>query len=119
MAERISVPCGACTACCHNELLFLHLECGDDATSYLTRPAFNPITGKSGLALQHKADGSCIYLGPRGCTIHDRSPAICREFDCRRMYLKLKNAGHARHQLVDSAVLQAGKSRLRTLESRS
>lgn len=78
------VPCNGCTACCQNDLLFLHPELGDRAEDYDTMPAVHPITGKPGLALRHKPTGGCIYLQPDGCSIHGRAPAICREFDCRK-----------------------------------
>jgi uncharacterized protein len=121
---RADVPCNGCTACCRNDLLFLHPELGDDAGSYETMPAVNPITGRAGLALKHKPDGGCIYLGEKGCTIHERAPAICREFDCRRFYLNLlRETTRAERRravsqgIYSKAVLAAGKARLRTLEA--
>jgi Fe-S-cluster containining protein len=36
--------------------------------------------------LDRRMNGDCIYLGEDGCTIHDRAPAVCREFDCRRLW---------------------------------
>jgi Fe-S-cluster containining protein len=35
------------------------------------------------LVLQQRADGGCVHLGDRGCTIHEHRPAVCRSFDCR------------------------------------
>lgn len=116
-----SVPCNGCTACCRNELLFLHPEMGDRADDYQTMPAVNPITGKPGLALAHNENGDCIYLGEGGCTIHSRAPAICREFDCRRFFLSLGDRTTRRRLLktglVTKDVYDAGRSRLPTLES--
>lgn len=118
MAERATVPCGACRACCKGDLIFLHPEKGDDPSTYLTRLAFNPVSGCTGTVLQHRPDGTCIYLGPTGCSIHDRAPIICQTFDCRRMYLRMKELGYGkRHPAVQTSVLQAGKQRLRTLKS--
>jgi len=43
------------------------------------------------LILQHKPNGDCIYLDRKvGCSIHGNAPAICKEFDCRRIYKKIK-----------------------------
>jgi uncharacterized protein len=116
------VPCAGCTACCQNDLLFLHPELGDDASTYETMPATNPITGRAGLALKHKKEGGCIYLGNGGCTIHDRAPAICREFDCRRFYLSfMKQYDRSERRriikngMVGKNVIEAGKARLHTL----
>lgn len=83
MTDRRPVPCNGCTTCCQNELLFLHPEDGDNPAEYLTQRVLHPLTGRPGLALKQKPNGDCMYLGISGCTIHDRAPAICREFDCR------------------------------------
>lgn len=95
---------------------------GDRAVDYLTMPAVNPITGKHGLALQQKPNGDCIYLGEKGCTIHGKAPAICKEFDCRRFFLGLGDR-NARRQvlktgLVTKDVYEAGRKRLNTLPER-
>lgn len=115
-----SVPCNGCTACCENDLLILHPECGDDPSQYETMPVMNPVTGKPALALKHKPEGGCIYLERGvGCTIHGRAPAICQEFDCRRFVLKFSK--EERKQLVavggaSRRVMQAGFDRLHTLD---
>lgn len=117
-----SVPCNGCTACCRNEVLFLHPEMGDLAADYLTMPARNPITGKNGVALQQKPNGDCVYLGNAGCTIHGRAPAICKEFDCRRFFLGLGDRNQRRRLLktglITKEVFNAGRSRLNTLPER-
>jgi len=114
-----NVPCNGCTACCRNELLVLHPEMGDRAVDYLTQEVTNPITGKRCLALQQKPNGDCIYLGENGCTIHGRAPAICREFDCRRFFLRLGGRNERRQilktGLVTKDVYEAGRKRLNTL----
>lgn len=114
-----SVPCNGCTACCKNDLIVLHPEIGDDPSTYITMAAVNPLTGQTCLALQQKPEGGCIYLGETGCTIHDRAPAICREFDCRRSFLKLGDRTMRRRLLkagiIDKEVLEAGRKRLDTL----
>lgn len=114
-----TVPCNGCTACCRNELLFLHPEMGDRPESYETKPAVNPLNGRAGLALEQKPNGDCIYLGDVGCTIHGRAPAICKAFDCRRWFLSLGSRSERRRLLragmVTKDVLDAGRSRLETL----
>lgn len=123
MSERANVPCNGCTICCQNDLLFLHPECGDDPSQYETMEALNPVTGKMALALKHNPEGSCIYLGNDGCTIHDRAPAICREFDCRRFYLNLveqtsriERRKMVKVGLISKDLLKEGRKRLPSLE---
>jgi hypothetical protein len=78
-----SVPCGSCTICCQNNLIFLHPECGDVLENYEHEPA--PKQFPERFVLKRLPGGDCVYLdrGVGGCIIHDRAPAICREFDCR------------------------------------
>lgn len=121
MIDRTIVPCNGCVACCKRDLLILHPELGDDPNQYETVSTTHPLTGKSVAALKHKPEGGCIYLGENGCTIWERAPAICREFDCRRFYRSLlRDTTRAQrrgkfHKLVGSEVLRAGRKRLHTL----
>lgn len=78
------VPCGTCNLCCRGEVLVLHPECGDRISDY------QAMRWNGRWILQHKENGDCIYLDrEKGCTIHNRRPAICREFDCRMMALRV------------------------------
>ena len=118
MKTRANVPCNGCRACCINDMIVLHPEMGDDASTYLTEPTTNPITGKPVLQLRHKPNGECIYLGDTGCTIHDRAPAICREYDCRRNFLQFSR-NERRHfvkiGLMSKEKFAEGRRRLHTL----
>ena len=123
MKDRSAVPCNGCIECCRNDLLVLHPECGDDPAQYETQEAINPVTGKPCIALAHKPEGGCVYLGETGCTIHDRAPAICREFDCRKFYLKLRDETTRperrrmiKRGLISNQLLKEGQKRLHTLE---
>lgn len=120
MSARATVPCGSCRLCCINAAIVLHPQCGDIVETYERRATAHPLTGETVFMLKHKPNGDCVYLGPDGCTIHDRAPAICKEFDCRRAFLKFRR--HERKQLVrsgavDQATFDAGKQRLHTLEN--
>jgi Fe-S-cluster containining protein len=35
------------------------------------------------LVLQQRADGACVHLGERRCTVYEHRPSVCRSFDCR------------------------------------
>jgi Fe-S-cluster containining protein len=71
--------CNGCTACCKSGGVALMQ--GDNPGLYELE-----ITPQ-GVKLASKPDGSCTYLGPNGCTIHAKRPAMCRAFDCRKYFL--------------------------------
>ena len=68
------LDCAGCTLCCQGDLV--PLTKSDDPDLYETQE----IGGQAFLA--HR-DGSCVYLNG-GCTIHDRKPFLCRQYDCRK-----------------------------------
>lgn len=109
MIER-KVPCDGCTLCCHFYNVMLDEAAGDDLASYhTTRQPDGTII------LARRADGACVYLGERGCTIHDRRPAECRAYDCRVVYSECSE--QARAQWVEGgtitqAIFDAAEQRL-------
>lgn len=122
MAKRAHVPCDGCVACCINDAIILHPECGDDPSVYETEDIRHPFTGKPAKMLKHKPNGECIYLGKGGCTIHDRAPAICREFDCRRQFLQFSRNDRRRFikaGVMDKEKFEPGRKRLHTLPERA
>lgn len=85
------VPCNGCTACCKHDDVFLRP--GEDPRDYRVERVLDATKGEMGWRLQHKAKrdgGGCIYLGDGGCTIHDRAPAVCKQFDCRFVHAMLE-----------------------------
>jgi uncharacterized protein len=48
----------------------------DDFTARFTRLTRD----RSALSLTEQEDGSCTFLGPGGCAIHDVKPQQCRDF---------------------------------------
>lgn len=91
MSERAAVPCGPCRLCCRLMTPLLP-EKGDDVSSYQTAMCYTP--GKVPyLILDRHPNGDCVYLGPDGCTIHDRAPWTCRTFDCRALFAAHSRAG--------------------------
>lgn len=101
------VPCNGCTLCCRGDAISIHPELGDDASQYQTVPHAIPSLAAKGVRmLAHKADLSCVYLTNYGCSIHGRAPALCREFDCRRL---VKQMGYTKaRKAVKKGVLSAG-----------
>lgn len=114
--NRANVPCAGCRACCQNEMVPLMEE--DDASQYETETIdLGKVLGEV-LVLKRKANGECHYLGPEGCTIHDRAPRICQEFDCRLAVARVprkERRARVASGLFDKAVYDAGRARLHTL----
>lgn len=89
------VPCGSCTRCCHGDAI--RMLPGDDASQYQTVP-HDHFPGH--LMLDHKPNGDCVYLGERGCTIHETKPIMCREMDCRNIAAGLTYTQARKHGIV-------------------
>lgn len=77
---KTKLNCNGCTLCCHNQHVSkFH---GDDET-------LDWVEGENGRKmLNHKPDGSCIYLKENGCGIYERRPYACAKFDCRALVEK-------------------------------
>ena len=126
MNDRAIVPCAGCQACCKGERVILYPEYGDDIASYQTEPAPADAIGVKSYGtaelymLLHKDNMDCIYLGNDGCTIWDRAPAVCKEFDCRKWFAKFTRAERRRfRKVLDNDVMRAGRDRLHTLATRT
>lgn len=97
------VPCGDCRLCCYGEAVFVMPERGDSLEGLTVVREFNPLTKRMGWRIPHRPDGACVHLGPAGCTVYDRRPAICRTFSCvalaqmpaakRRLYIERTGGG--------------------------
>ena len=122
VAARAVVPCNGCRACCINDMIVLHPECGDDPAAYETVETINPLTGEPALMLAHRPNGECVYLGERGCTIHERAPAICKGFDCRKQFAGMtrnERRAYLKVGLLSKEKLAEGRKRLHTLGARA
>lgn len=119
-AFNAMVPCNGCTACCKGDAISIHPELGDVADDYETVPHFIPELAKKGVRmLAHTAEKHCVYLSPAGCKIHGKAPALCREFDCRKMAKRLtftQTRKLAKKGMIDMTVIRAGRSRMHTLK---
>ncbi len=74
-AER-NVPCNGCTACCHHHIIEV-----DPSVDDMSKLDVVESDGK--LILRETSDGTCVHLGPQGCTVHAHRPRVCRSYDCR------------------------------------
>jgi len=103
-----TVDCGSCRACCRS-LIVLMPEKGDDPGKYRTQ-----VLPNGWVALERNADGSCVYLGDGGCTIHPDHPAVCRKFDCADAYDDSTRRERRRKLATgqyDKAIFEAGRLR--------
>lgn len=121
----IGLKCGSCTACCDRDLIVLHPECGDDPSRYDLVTVTHPFTRQPALAIRPREDGKpgCRYLSrdpeKPGCTIYHQRPAVCREFDCRKLVRSLttrKMKLAIRRGLASREVFAAGRERMHTLD---
>ena len=66
--------CAGCGRCCH---LVVELRAGDRV------PEAFVVTHDATRCMDQRGDGACIALDPatRLCTIYDRRPQTCRDFD--------------------------------------
>jgi uncharacterized protein len=114
MSVSRAVPCGTCTLCCKYEAIILHPEDGDDFTQYETTIGTNPFSGQPVHMLKQRKDGTCTYLGPFGCSIYNRRPAICRSFDCRVLVKRIDET-RARALIANGQMTQEVYDRGRAL----
>ena len=97
---EVKVPCGDCHVCCHLPMM-LRPGSADMVMTYEfnlhTRGSKDIFSGKEtvdvSLFVRRRLDLEdptgdrrvCVYLEGRKCSIYERRPASCREFDCRVM----------------------------------
>jgi Fe-S-cluster containining protein len=105
------VPCGDCRACCKHDRIFLGPR--DDPGAYRWHV-------EDGYAvLDRTASGECVYLTPKGCSIHGRAPEICRRMDCRVLFLLTPAEVQQRRCQENpqmASVYEAGRRRLPSLD---
>lgn len=108
---RNVVPCGDCHLCCRM-MTPLRPEFGDDPASYQTATLLQH--GKPPQTiLDRLPNGDCVYLGERGCTIHDRAPYECRKFDCRAIFRNSDRPGRklaVKNNVMPKAIFDRGRA---------
>lgn len=84
--KAVQVPCGSCSLCCQGDAIIIHKDFGDRVSDY------DCVRWNGVWKIRSKENGDCIYLNrEKGCTIHHKRPAVCREFDCRGL---VRRMGH-------------------------
>jgi hypothetical protein len=74
-----AVPCGDCTQCCYHAGVDVHPEMEPPERLAHLEVEFR----EGGWFLRKRADGACVHLGPKGCTVYAHRPNACRLYDCR------------------------------------
>ena len=70
------VPCNGCRMCCYHPRI--EVEPQDDV-----RHLDIETHEDGGQTLRRREDGSCVHLGPEGCTVYAHRPRGCQTYDCR------------------------------------
>ena len=88
------VPCNGCIRCCTARSV--RTLDPDEVHRYESVPSMDDPNKR---VLASQASGACVYVNANGCSIHDRKPRLCREFDCRELvkrysYTILRRAGY-------------------------
>jgi Fe-S-cluster containining protein len=87
-SSAFSYQCRACTRCCYGkriavnpyELARLSRNLGITTTELI-----EGYTVDGGIALAARADSSCVFLGPNGCSVHPDRPLVCRLYPLGRI----------------------------------
>jgi len=89
------------------------LQPGDDVSSYRTAQWFRDGLNKPPiLILDRLPSGECFYLGTDGCTIHDRVPRACLDYDCRQMFKNSDRTGRklaVKRGIVPKGIYERGR----------
>lgn len=112
-AGDVSVPCGDCNACCRSEYLKADLTAEEAAE---LEHVFDDDMGANVLA--KRPDGSCVYLVEGKCSIRDRRPRSCRQYDCR-LHLLLGVGPHQDDKTLWDGLRRWGNIRTPTAADKS
>lgn len=76
-----SYTCNGCARCCYDKLIQVNpYEIARLASNLIIRPYefIASYLRDDGPYLKAKPDGSCVFLGPEGCTVYGDRPLVCR-----------------------------------------
>jgi hypothetical protein len=99
----LEVPCGDCVGCCTSSL-FIHIR--PDETGTLAVIPARLLVRAPGQPRGHKTlgfagDGSCPMLRDRACSIYERRPRTCRDYDCRMLAAAGLDAGDGKDVITE------------------
>ena len=79
-SSAYSYVCGACSRCCYHKGIPLDPYAIARLAAHLglsTTEVISQYTDQ-GVLLRIREDGSCVFLGPGGCSVHSDRPLACR-----------------------------------------
>lgn len=84
--SKFSYECTRCSQCCVNKKIQVNpFEIARLAAGFeIGFAAFRTEHTIDGVFLNQKSDGSCVFLGKRGCEVHADRPLVCRIFPLGR-----------------------------------
>jgi Fe-S-cluster containining protein len=107
------IDCGSCRKCCKGDQLII-LTDADDPNRFQCHEIRPGV-----YAVDRAANGDCIYLGDKGCTIWGRHPEVCRIFDCAAFVKRMdERAFDGVGPRLGGEVVREGRRRLREREKR-
>jgi Fe-S-cluster containining protein len=98
-----SYVCHRCRRCCHDKLIQVNpYEIARLARNRgLTTGAFlRDFVEAERPYLNRREDGSCVFLGPEGCTVHPDRPLVCRVYPLGRHVVAGGAEDEARYSVV-------------------
>jgi hypothetical protein len=101
----VAVPCGECNACCRSSL-FIHIRPEEtDTLAHIDPRLLFPAPGAppGHQLLGYDRQGRCPMLNSDGCSIYERRPRTCRDFDCRTVAATTLTLDHAQQAIADQA----------------
>jgi len=86
--DDFSYQCNCCNRCCrHKDIQVNPFELLQiaEALGLTTTEALNQFVQNEKPFLKQNSDGSCVFLGTQGCTIHSHRPGVCRIYPLGRL----------------------------------
>jgi Fe-S-cluster containining protein len=79
--------CRACSRCCRGKVIHVNpyeVARLAEALATSTTDVLARFTTDGGSTLAAREDGTCVFLGERGCTVHAARPLVCRLYPLGR-----------------------------------
>ena len=86
---EVDVPCGSCSFCCEKLSPFLspeEISSGIYPVSFVNPPENSGFYGPAVVLFRNHETGGCGMFKDGKCTIYDKRPKACRQFDCRKQH---------------------------------
>ncbi|AGA33433.1 protein of unknown function UPF0153 [Thioalkalivibrio nitratireducens DSM 14787] len=85
--SAFSYECKACNRCCRDKKIQLNPYELARLAFALELPVVELIERftMDGVHLQQRPKGTCVFLGPRGCSVHRHRPLVCRLYPLGRI----------------------------------